>query len=117
MTANDWTNKPHHWPKMKGGHYATDSRKLPLHVWAISKFLADPSHHDKSFACALYKLEKKSSRELKFMPVNCKHQKETSAYGSSKTRNTYDLLKARYHAIWDHHFSDHSCCHSKGEGW
>ncbi len=59
MQANGWTNKAEHWPKNAKGKYVADNGKLALHVRAIDKFLADPSHHGKSIGCTVYKVEKK----------------------------------------------------------
>jgi len=75
MEFNGWMNKAEHWPKTKGGYYFPDNGKLPLHVRAINCFLADPLHHGKSFGHALYKVEKKRGKELKFTAVDCEHLK------------------------------------------
>jgi len=76
MTVKRWTNKAEHWPKRKGGKYIANRGKLPIQVCAIDKFLADPSYYGKSFDWALYKLEGKCGRELKFTAVNCKRLKQ-----------------------------------------
>ncbi len=86
MELNGWTNKVEHWPKTKGGSYIANNSKLPLHVRAINCFLADPLHFGKSFGHALYKVEKKRGRELKFMAVDCKELKRNFNFGSNKTR-------------------------------
>ncbi len=70
MANGKWTNKEK-WPKTKGGKYVNDKEMLPLHVQEIDHFLADPSHHGKSFGCALYKLEGKRGKELKFTSIDC----------------------------------------------
>jgi len=110
-------NKAVHWPKTKGGSYTANNGKLPLHVIAINFFLADPLHHDKSFGCALYKVEKKWQRELKFMAVDCKHLKRKYNFWQWQNKcETYDIFQHHYCVVIDHHFGDHSCCQCKEDG-
>ncbi len=117
MAANGWTNKKEHWPKNAKGKYVADNGKLGLNVRAIDKFLADPSHRGKSFGRAVYKVEKKRGRELKFTSVDCERLKRNFNFWQRQNRGcAYDVFKARYRAVLDHHFGDHSCCQSSNEG-
>jgi len=117
MAFNGWTNKAVHWPKTKGGSYIADNGKLPLRVRAIDHFLADPSHRGKSFGRALYKLEKKRGRELKFTAVDCERLKQNFNFWQQQNKGeSYDVFQHHYHAVLDHRFGDHLCCPSKEEG-
>jgi len=117
MAVNGWTNKAEHWPKTKGGNYVANNGKLPLHVRAIDSFLADPSHRGKSFGRALYKVEKKRGRELKFTAVDCERLKRNFNFWQRQNKGeTFEVFQHRYRAVIDHHFGDHSCCQSKEEG-
>jgi len=119
MTANGWTEKEKAelWPKKKGGKYVADRGKLPIRVRAISKYLADPPHRGKSVGRAFYKLEGKRGRELKFTAVDCERLKRNFNFWHRQNRGEpYEVFEARYHAVIDHHFGDHSSCQSKEEG-
>jgi len=118
MTANGWTNKAQHWPKTQSGKsYVADNGKLPLHVKAIDRFLADPAHCGKSFGRALYLLEKKRGRELKFTSVDCERLKRNFNFWQRQNKShTYEIFKMRYRAVLDHHFGHHTSCQSKEEG-
>jgi len=88
-----------------------------LNVQAIDKFLADPSHCSKSFGRTVYKVEKKRGHELKFTSVDCECLKRNFNFWQCQNRGcTYDVSKARYRAVLDHHFGEHSCCQSSNKG-
>ena len=117
MKAKGLSSKASFWLKTKGGSYVADQGKLPLHMRPISKFLADPSHRGKSMGHAMYKLESKRGKELKFTLTDCEHLKQNYSFWHRQNRNeTYDVFRARYVAVIDHHFGDHSSCQSKEEG-
>jgi len=80
MRAMGITQKAGFWPKTKGGKYVVDQGKLPLRVRQIIRFLADPSHRGKSFGRALYKLEGKRGKELKFTATDCEWLKENYSF-------------------------------------
>jgi len=104
MTHNGWTDKAAHWPK-KGGKYVADRGKLPIRVHAISKYITDPSHCGKSVGRAFYKLEGKHGRELKFTVVDCERLKHNFNFWHCQNRGkSYEVFKARYHAVIDHHW-------------
>ncbi len=117
MKAKGLSSKASFWLKTKGGSYVADQGKLPLHMRPISKFLADPSHRGKSMGHAMYKLESKRGKELKFTLTDCEHLKQNYSFWHRQNRNeTYNVFLARYVAVIDHHFGDHSSCQSKEEG-
>ncbi len=117
MKAKGLSSKASFWPKTKGGSYVVDRGKLPLCVRPISDYLADPSHRGKSVGRAFYKLEGKRGKELKFTSTDCEHLKRNYSFWHRQNRNeTYDVFRARYVAVIDHHFGDHSSCQSKEEG-
>jgi len=108
MEFNGWMNKAVHWPKTKGGSYVANNGKLPLHVRAINCFLANPLHCGKSFGHALYKVEKKKSRELKFTAVEYEHLKRNlNIWQQQNKGETYDVFQHCYHVVIDHHFGNH----------
>jgi len=74
IKSGKWADKEK-CPKTKRGKFVDDKGKLPLRVWEILFFLADPSHRGKSFGRALYKLEGKRGKELKFTSIDCEQLK------------------------------------------
>ncbi len=63
--------KDSEWPVNKKGKCVADHGKLPLHVKAVDKFLADPSHHCKSWGRALYGLYRKIGKSIGMSKVEC----------------------------------------------
>jgi len=83
------------WPRNEKGVYLPDHGKLPLHVWAIRHYLADPTHRCKSFGRALYALQRENGRKLKFTNVDCDRLKQNlhSDYANTETvRGTTGIL-------------------------
>jgi len=66
---------------------------------------------------AFYKLEGKRGRELKFTVVDCERLKHNFNFWHCQNRGkSYEIFEARYRAVIDHHFGDHSSCQAKDEG-
>jgi len=73
-----------------GGNCVANQGKLPLCIRPINKFLADPSHRDKNFGCALYKLEGKWGKKLTFTSTNCECLKQNYSFWHRQNQdNTY----------------------------
>jgi len=49
--------------------------------------------------------------------TDCERLKQNFNFWQRQNRHeTYKVFEARYAAVIDHHFGDHSCCQGKSEG-
>jgi len=108
------------WPRNEKGVYLPDHGKLLLHIRAIQHYLADPTHHCKSFGRALYALQHENGRKLKFMNIDCDCLKQNFTFWHQQNKNEpYDVFKECFRAVIEHHYGEHEWCVSINDedGW